>query len=154
MSVSLTIEVESIDQLIAELEAALRSLPRSDDGALPAPTAVPQSGETREELMERKVSTLWSRTGERVQRVATAIAELQEQGKDTSAPALTAHLGGSEKESSVRALMAILRRSLDKIDRSPGEPPMLIESTAPGGHARYRFALEACAAINRRRALA
>ena len=58
----------------------------------------------------------------------------QDEGKDTSLPSVTRHLGGVKQESSVRELMAISRaESRDVIDRMPGEANVLADSHSSGG---------------------
>jgi hypothetical protein len=149
MPVSLTFEGESVEEVLAQVQTFVRS--DRGVGHTRAPSVeMPPSAETREELMERKVATLWGRTSDDVKSVAVAIAALQNDAKDTSVPSVTRYLGGTKKEASIRALMAILRRSLDAIDRAPGEAKMLANAHSSGGYVRYRFAPEACAAILRR----
>jgi hypothetical protein len=150
MTASITIEAETVEELLTQLE----TLARFDRGSghTRAALVMPPSAETREELMERKVATLWGRTSDDVKSVAVAIAALQNDARDTSVPSVTRYLGGTKREASVRALMAILRRSLDAIDRTPGEAKMLVGVHSSGGYVRYRFAPEACTAILRRSA--
>src|SRR5258707_1095644 len=128
MPISLTVDAESSSALIAELQALLGDLP-----GIIQPEAPPRQtesstvigGESREEAMERKVSTVWTRASTRVRRVLVAIAELQTAGKDTDVAAVFSHLAGTEDNPpGVAALMAILKRNLKKVDSSPNEPPM------------------------------
>jgi len=153
MTMSLKIEADSFDGLIAELQTLHREL-------LGAPTAaaieraepLPSRGGTAEDVMERKVSMVWNRASTRVRRVLIAIAELQEMGSDTSVAAVYDHLDGDEpKESSVTGLMAKVTRRLQGIDETAPEHPMVINERGVNGRVAYQFAPEACAAILRRK---
>jgi hypothetical protein len=100
--------------------------------------------------MDRKAAELSEVLRPDAWAVATAMAELELRGDDTSTLSIERFLGDAVSKE-VAPLMAHVKRNVDWIDeRSPRTPRMIAYTTERGG-VRHHFAKEACEAILRLR---